>query len=164
MQKKNAVIKQKGFTLIELMIAFAIIGILAAIFIPQYNKYAARAQVADAFTSLGPVKKALTLYYQENGQFPQHGHFNARAEAVGILRRNQWASATDYIWRLFITNTNGRIRVIFKGSSQGVNELIANRRFEFWPVLNGSVITSWKCRPQGNARQRIGEEYIKFCL
>ena len=156
--------KQKGFTLIELMIVVAIIGVLAAIAMPQYNKYVARTQVAEAFTMLGPVKKALTLYYQETGKFPQQGHFNRRADAVGILRRNQWNSATDYIWRLFITNTNGRVRVIFKGSSQGVNKLIASRRFEFWPVLNGSVITSWKCGPQGTVGQKIGEEYIHSCM
>ena len=62
--------RKKGFTLIELMIALAIIAILAAIAIPQYNKYVARTQVAEAFALLGPVKQALTLYHQENGDFP----------------------------------------------------------------------------------------------
>jgi len=64
--RKKAVVKQKGFTLIELMIVIAIIGILAVVAIPQYNKYTARVQVAEAFMLMAPVKTALILYYQTN--------------------------------------------------------------------------------------------------
>ncbi|MDE2429887.1 MAG: pilin [Burkholderiales bacterium] len=58
---------QKGFTLIELMIVVAIIGILAAIAIPQYQDYTIRAKLAKVAGCATPIKTALALYSQENG-------------------------------------------------------------------------------------------------
>ncbi|MDH4235341.1 MAG: pilin [Gallionella sp.] len=60
---------QKGFTLIELMIVVAIIGILAAVAIPAYGDYTARAQAAEAFTLLDGFKTPLTELYTGNGNF-----------------------------------------------------------------------------------------------
>lgn len=60
---------QKGFTLIELMIVVAIIGILAAVAIPAYGDYTARAQAAEAFTLLDGVKTPLTELYTSTGDF-----------------------------------------------------------------------------------------------
>lgn len=58
---------QKGFTLIELMIVVAIIGILAAIAIPQYQDYTIRAKLSNAITSADPLKQAVALCIQEAG-------------------------------------------------------------------------------------------------
>ena len=60
---------QKGFTLIELMIVVAIIGILAAVAIPAYGDYTARAQAAEGFTLMDGLKTPLTELYTSNGSF-----------------------------------------------------------------------------------------------
>lgn len=59
--------QQKGFTLIELMIVVAIIGILAAVALPAYQDYTVRAKVSEAITAIGPAKELLSESFQANG-------------------------------------------------------------------------------------------------
>lgn len=61
---------QQGFTLIELMIVVAIIGILAAVAIPAYQDYTARAQMSEAMTLASGGKTAVADTYQSTGTFP----------------------------------------------------------------------------------------------
>jgi type IV pilus assembly protein PilA len=62
--------KQQGFTLIELMIVVAIIGILAAIAIPAYQDYTIRAQVSEGINLAAGAKAAVTEFTQDRGNFP----------------------------------------------------------------------------------------------
>ena len=62
--------KQQGFTLIELMIVVAIIGILAAVAIPSYNDYTARAQVTEGISLVGALKTCMAEGFQDKGEFP----------------------------------------------------------------------------------------------
>ncbi len=61
---------QAGFTLIELMIVVAIIGILAAIAIPSYNEYVAKAQAGEAYTLLAGKKVPMAEFYGDTGRWP----------------------------------------------------------------------------------------------
>lgn len=63
---------QKGFTLIELMIVVAIIGILAAIALPAYQDYTARSQMSEAMTLASGAKGSVTEFYSDTGQWPSN--------------------------------------------------------------------------------------------
>ncbi|MCG3846184.1 pilin [Photobacterium damselae] len=80
---------QKGFTLIELMIVVAVIGVLSAIAIPQYQKYVAKAEAASALATLTGLKTNAEAYTIENGTFPDgesvNGILGAPSTALGTI-------------------------------------------------------------------------------
>ena len=75
---------QQGFTLIELMIVVAIIGILAAIAIPAYQDYTVRAQVSEGLNLGGGAKTAVTEYYQDRGAWPANNDQAGLSPAADI--------------------------------------------------------------------------------
>lgn len=82
--------KEKGFTLIELMIVVAIIGILAAIAIPNFMRYQAKAKQSEAKGNLGSIYTSLVTYYSENDAY------------TGTITALDWTSAgtTRYTYSL----------------------------------------------------------------
>jgi len=80
--------KSGGFTLIELMIVVAIIGILAAVAVPMYLDYAVRAQVADGLNLAGGAKVAVTEYIQDRGGYPPSNAAAGLADATEIQSQN----------------------------------------------------------------------------
>jgi type IV pilus assembly protein PilA len=95
---------QKGFTLIELMIVVAIIGILAAIAIPAYSDYTERAKVSELVTMASACKGSVTEFYQSEGVFPQNN------DEAGCN-----ATATDKITSITVTGNaavSGTITVV----------------------------------------------------
>jgi type IV pilus assembly protein PilA len=74
---------QQGFTLIELMIVVAIIGILAAIALPAYQDYTARAQASEALTATAGIRADIGVYLSEEGVLPDDADINGGAAALG---------------------------------------------------------------------------------
>ncbi|MFV0454010.1 MAG: pilin [Pseudomonas sp.] len=86
---------QKGFTLIELMIVVAIIGILAAIAIPQYQNYIARSQFSEAHTLLGGARTAVQEKIDQGQAFgASTGEPNAATNILGIQLTGQYGGVT----------------------------------------------------------------------
>lgn len=85
---------QKGFTLIELMIVVAIIGILAAIAIPQYQNYVARSQFSEAPTLLSAAQTTVEERYLSSGNFPDShdGTDNDSLEGLGVRLEGAYGS------------------------------------------------------------------------
>ncbi len=92
---------QQGFTLIELMIVVAIIGILAAIAIPAYQDYTIRSQVTEGLSLASSVKTGVSEFYAQNGTWP------ANLAALGITL----APAGKYVTGL--ARTNGTITITY---------------------------------------------------
>ncbi|HEZ4941227.1 TPA: pilin [Neisseria meningitidis] len=123
---------QKGFTLIELMIVIAIVGILAAVALPAYQDYTARAQVSEAILLAEGQKSAVTEYYLNHGEWPD-GNSNAGVASSSTIKGKYVQS---------VTVANGVITA--QMASSGVNKEIQGKKLSLWAKRqNGSV--KWFC-------------------
>ncbi|ENS7101698.1 pilin, partial [Neisseria gonorrhoeae] len=124
---------QKGFTLIELMIVIAIVGILAAVALPAYQDYTARAQVSEAILLAEGQKSAVTEYYLNHGIWPKDNTSAGVASPPTDIKGKYVES---------VTVTNGVVTAQMNPS--GVNNEIKGKRLSLWAKReNGSV--KWFC-------------------
>ncbi|ENT0495899.1 prepilin-type N-terminal cleavage/methylation domain-containing protein, partial [Neisseria gonorrhoeae] len=123
---------QKGFTLIELMIVIAIVGILAAVALPAYQDYTARAQVSEAILLAEGQKSAVTEYYLNHGEWPENN------TSAGV-------ASSDKIKGKYVESvTVAKGVVTAKMLSSGVNKEIQGKRLSLWAKRQAGSV-KWFC-------------------
>ena len=145
---------QKGFTLIELMIVIAIIGILAAIAIPAYQDYTIRSQASEGITLASSVQIAVADYYAQNGTWPT-------AMTGGGTALNYTAAPTgNYVTG--IATTGGAITVTYGNKA---NAAIATQTLSLNAATTTAGDIAWICGnstalPTGATKVGAGETSV----
>jgi type IV pilus assembly protein PilA len=128
---------QKGFTLIELMIVVAIIGILAAIAIPAYQDYTIRAQVSEGMNLAAAAKAAVAETFLNRGNAP------ANRTQAGMSANNADTSG-KYVTQVAVTN--GVITVTYGNEA---NAQIAGLTLGLTPYVTADNSVAWRCGGAG---------------
>lgn len=130
---------QKGFTLIELMIVVAIIGILAAVALPAYQDYTVRAKVSEVILAASGAKTAVAEAAQVNGEMPASLTFDTASKYVSSVAYSQ-------------TNPSvGVITVTTTTKAQGGDGNIDSKTLKMTGTINssGNGQVDWECRTGG---------------
>ena len=124
---------QQGFTLIELMIVIAIIGILAAIALPAYQDYTVRAKVSEGAIAASAVKVGVTEMFADDGM-------TGLTAYMGVLAAEVIAGTilTDKITNVVLDDTTGEIIVTLAG----ITQLGANADLAYMPQIGGAALTN----------------------
>jgi type IV pilus assembly protein PilA len=135
--------KQQGFTLIELMIVVAIIGILAAIAIPAYQDYTIRAQVSEGLNLAAGAKAAVSEYTMDRGAWPDDN------EQAG-LAINDTDINGSYVTSVGVIS---EIITVTYGGSQPAHSAIAGQTITLTGTINAGSV-EWLCASGGTIQAK----------
>jgi type IV pilus assembly protein PilA len=125
---------QQGFTLIELMIVVAIVGILAAIAIPAYSDYVVRSKVSEAMASAGACKTSVSEYISTKG-----------VAALTASNAGCSSAGTQYTVAPVVTGGSGVITI----GVTGTNSTMDGNNIVLTPAVSGNAVTAWTCTTNG---------------
>ncbi len=140
---------EKGFTLIELMIVVAIIGILAAVAIPAYQDYIARAQVSEAINLLGSGKTPFAEAFSDKGAWPV-----TTSEVMGNTAGKYTASISIGTGSGLTTST---LMLVAQMKTQGLNSALFGKSVALETTDGGKI---WNCKTTNAAATVIDSKHV----
>jgi type IV pilus assembly protein PilA len=151
--------KQQGFTLIELMIVVAIVGILAAIAIPAYQDYTTRAKISEGINGVDQYRTQIAEFYASQGHVPSTGSLSnplgTATNGVYLLDQAKYVSQITYVGGPTGTPNTAVLSVVYKQTaipSLGSNNILAfsgkaTTSTIFWDCTTTATNLSPKYRP-----------------
>jgi type IV pilus assembly protein PilA len=142
---------QRGFTLIELMMVVAIIGLLAAVALPAYQDYAVRAKMSELVVAASACRNSVSEAYQGGGVLPGAGQWGCEG------------GSSRFVAGIY-TDANGLITV----TAQNIGILVDGRTIQLAPYISGAAadaatmsgraVTEWRCGP--TASNGVSTKYL----
>lgn len=145
---------QQGFTLIELMIVVAIIGILAAVALPAYQDYTVRAKMSEVILAMSACRTSITEVYQSGGSTPTANSWGCESTA-----------ASKYV-NAVTTSADGAVTATVQGISASVDTSLVTlvplqnaTGAATWAANSGTGLFGWRCGVTGDGTN-VNAKYL----
>ena len=127
---------QWGFTLIELMIVIAIIGVLASIAIPQYQDYVTRSKIMEGLSLAAAPKTAVAVGFQSLGHMPTGSNVSFDLPTAASI-------SSKYVTSISVTGGSGVITIFYSGNVGG--GVISGQKLTLTPLTSPQAGIAWAC-------------------
>jgi len=158
---------QKGFTLIELMIVVAIIGILAALAIPAYTDYTIKSRVSEGASLVGAAKTAMEVYWSENGTEYGPGAVDTETLLAVDLNLcdtavdcNEWVTTAEYVSAITLDGAAGAPRFTVEYKNTTALGEAAGDCIVYFPNFTDNENIQWEVRADAPYTTASGRDVV----